>query len=118
MSDCEDCKRQYGSGGFPDLIIPFWAWREISTNKDDSGLLCPSCICQRLYEKGIKCQGSFMSGPIESVPSSVMYSIRAIENISLAIEEGRMNKTGTDLRNLIRIEMQKSFRDLKDGAAE
>lgn len=87
---CEDCKRPYVSGGFPDLIIPYAAWKQISTTGDDSGLLCPSCICQRLHDKGITCTGAFMSGPIESVTSPTMNALRRVENIELAIR-GRDN---------------------------
>jgi hypothetical protein len=88
---CEDCDREYGSGGFPDFVIPYWAWQRISTNGDDSGLLCPSCICQRLHNKGIRCEGAFMSGPIDSVSGVTMNNLRRVENIELAIE-GRNNK--------------------------
>jgi hypothetical protein len=105
-SGCEDCGRSYGDPGFPDLIIPFWAWREISTSKSDGGLLCPSCICARLEKAKIKCPGAFMSGPIESVTPSTMHNMRSIENIALAIEEGRLNMTGEALRKLIRTEME------------
>lgn len=88
---CEDCKRPYGSGGFPDLIIPYWAWKRISPTGDDGGLLCPSCICKRLHDKGLKCEGAFMSGPIISVSSPTMNVLRRVENIELAIE-GRENR--------------------------
>lgn len=89
---CQDCQRQYGDEyGFPDLIIPFSAWRQISPSKSDGGLLCPSCICKRLHDAGIKCTGAFMSGPIESVSSPVMNALRRIENIELAID-GRDNR--------------------------
>lgn len=90
MSKCEDCDRPYDSGGFPDLIIPYWAWKLISPTGDDGGLLCPSCICARLEKKGIKCEGAFMSGPIISVSQPVMNTMRRVENIELAIE-GRGN---------------------------
>lgn len=91
-SACQDCKRPYGSeNGFPDLIIPFWAWKEISPSGDDGGLLCPSCICKRLHDKAIRCEGAFMSGPITSVSSPTMYALRRVENIELAIE-GRDNR--------------------------
>lgn len=91
MASCHDCGRPYGNEhGFPDLIIPYWAWIEISPTGDDSGLLCPSCICKRLDSKGITCDGAFMSGPIESVPRSVMDALRRVENIELAIK-GRDN---------------------------
>jgi hypothetical protein len=91
MSTCEDCKRPYASGGFPDLIIPFDAWKRISPTGDDGGLLCPSCICQRLHDAGIRCEGAFMSGPIESVSRATMNVLRRVENIELAID-GRENR--------------------------
>lgn len=92
MAECYDCKRPYGSeNGFPDLIIPFWAWKEISPTKDDGGFLCPSCICKRLYDANIRCEGAFTSGPIISVSEPVMNTLRRVENIELAIE-GRNNR--------------------------
>ncbi len=91
MNGCEDCNRPYGDGGFQDLIIPYSAWKQISTNGDDSGLLCPSCICKRLHDKGITCEGAFMSGPIESVSRPTMNALRRVENIELAID-GRDNR--------------------------
>lgn len=98
MSSCEDCDRPYGEEhGFPDLIIPFDAWKRISPSGDEAGLLCPSCICQRLYKAGIKCSGAFVPGPIQSVDYYTMQILRRIENIELAIE-GRNNKWGLLLR--------------------
>ena len=97
---CHDCNRPYGDKhGFPDLIIPYWAWKRISPSKDDGGLLCPSCICKRLNEAGIRCEGSFMSGPIECVPQSTMNALRRVENIELAIE-GR-NNSWAAVRSLV-----------------
>lgn len=88
---CQDCQRQYGDEhGFPDLIIPFWAWKRITPTEDDGGLLCPSCICKRLHHAGIKCEAAFMSGPV-SISSIDMNLLRRIENIELAIE-GRDNR--------------------------
>lgn len=92
MAECYDCHRPYGHEyGFPDLIIPFWAWRRITPTEDDGGLLCPSCICKRLYDASIRCEGSFMSGPIKSVDETTMDNLRGLENIQLAIE-GRNNR--------------------------
>lgn len=92
MATCEDCDRPYGDeSGFPDFIIPFEAWRQISTRGDDSGLLCPSCIIKRLMDKGIRCEGAFMSGPVRSVSRETMQLMRQVENIELAIE-GRDNR--------------------------
>lgn len=99
MASCHDCDRTYSSGGFPDLIIPFWAWKQISPSGDDGGLLCPSCICQRLHDAGISCEGAFMSGPIISVTNPTMNALRRIENIELAIE-GRDNAAAS-IRDLI-----------------
>lgn len=90
-SACCDCERPYEDGGFPDLIIPYWAWKRISPMGNDSGLLCPSCICKRLEDAGIRCEGAFMSGPIISVSQPTMSALRKIENIELAIE-GRNNR--------------------------
>jgi hypothetical protein len=79
---CEDCGRVYGEEhGFPDLVIPNWAWRKISTHGDDGGLLCPSCMCKRLSDRKIRCEGSFMSGPIDSLSQPLMWGLRMIENM-------------------------------------
>lgn len=90
---CQDCNRQYGDEhGFPDLIIPFHVWKRISPTGDDGGLLCPSCICKRLHDAGIRgVPGAFMSGPIRSVDSVLMDALRGVENIELAID-GRDNR--------------------------
>jgi hypothetical protein len=98
MSKCYDCERPYGhEHGFPDLIIPYWAWVKISPTGGEGGLLCPSCICARLSDQGITCEGAFMSGPINSVSRPLMQIIRQVENIELGIE-GRDNKWGALLR--------------------
>jgi len=80
---CYDCGREYGDEyGFPDLIIPDHAWKSISPTKDEGGLLCPSCICKRLFDAGINnIEGSFMSGPIKSIDSSLMSVMQKIQNI-------------------------------------
>lgn len=84
---CEDCSRPYGhQHGFPDLIIPLWAWEQISTTKDEGGLLCPSCICKRLHDAGVSCEGAFMSGPIETTSRPTMYALRRVENLERQLE--------------------------------
>jgi hypothetical protein len=62
---CYDCGRLYGEEhGFPDFIVPNSVWRKISPTGTDAGLLCPSCICKRVYDAGISsCPGEFKSGP-------------------------------------------------------
>lgn len=91
MAGCFDCQRPYGhEHGFPDLVIPHWAWVRISPSGDDGSLLCPSCICKRLHDAKISCEGAFLSGPIKSVSEHAMELHRRIENIELAIE-GRNN---------------------------
>jgi hypothetical protein len=98
---CEDCRRLYGDEyGFPDLIIPYDAWEQITSSGDEGGLLCPSCICKRLHDKGIRCEGAFMSGPVISVSYSEMNLYRRIENIELAIN-GRKNRWG-GIQSLLR----------------
>ena len=66
MSACCDCGRKYGDEfGFPDLVIPHDVWAKISPNGDSSGLLCPSCICQRLHAAGLtNVTSKFTSGPL------------------------------------------------------
>jgi hypothetical protein len=82
MASCYDCKRPYGDKhGFPDLLIAHWAWERISPKGDESGLLCPSCICKRLYDAGIKCEGAFMSGPVISVSPELMTALSGVESI-------------------------------------
>lgn len=89
---CHDCKRPYGDEhGFPDLVIPYDVWKQITPTEDDGGLLCPSCICKRLHDAGIECEGAFMSGPIRSVSYTEMGLLRRIENIELALD-GRDNR--------------------------
>ena len=62
---CFDCGRAYGCEyGFPDLVIPDDDWRAISPTKDFGGLLCPSCICRRLYDAGVSTAGIFVSGAL------------------------------------------------------
>jgi hypothetical protein len=79
---CYDCGRPYGDEhGFPDLIIPNDAWEKISPTGDESGLLCPSCICARLHHVEIRCIGAFMSGPIETVSEPLMHTFRWMENL-------------------------------------
>ncbi|MEN0652434.1 MULTISPECIES: hypothetical protein [Hyphobacterium] len=82
MTQCYDCQRPYGTEhGFPDLVIESWAWRSISPTGDDGGLLCPSCICQRLAAQGITAIGAFTSGPIRSVDEATMWNRRVIEEL-------------------------------------
>lgn len=91
---CYDCKRPYGNeNGFPDLIIPNDAWERISPSGNLGGLLCPSCICKRLHDAKITCEGAFMSGPIESVSRPTMYALRRVENA-----EQRLNELESALR--------------------
>ncbi len=89
---CYDCGRPYGDKhGFPDLIIPNYIWRRISPTGDDGGLLCPSCICARLYKAEIKrVEAAFMSGPIESVSRATMYALCRLENLEEKIS-GELN---------------------------
>jgi hypothetical protein len=66
---CFDCGRRYGDEyGFPDLTLPNEVWKHIAPlDNDEGGLLCPSCICRRVYLAGIETKAVFTSGPITSV---------------------------------------------------
>lgn len=87
---CEDCDRPYGEDhGFPDFIIPLDMWQRISSAGDETGLLCPSCICGRLHRADIReVEGAFMSGPIHSVSRATMYALRRVENVELRLWGG------------------------------
>ncbi len=62
---CYDCGRAYGDEfGFPDLVMPYEVWKQISPTGDEGGLLCPSCICRRLHAANIRTVGRFRSGPL------------------------------------------------------
>ena len=62
---CYDCGRRYGNEfGFPDLVVPNDVWQKIAPLNDEGGLLCPSCMCRRLWLAGIKTKGVFTSGPL------------------------------------------------------
>lgn len=93
---CDGC----GISGFPDFIIPFEHWKQISPNGDDSGMLCPSCICRRLAAKNLECIGAFVSGPIKSVTDDTIRLARDLENLTLAIN-GRKNAYGVRLDDRI-----------------
>lgn len=70
---CLDCRRAYGDEyGFPDLLVPDDVWAKISPTGNEGGLLCPSCMCRRAYEAGVKnIAACFVSGPFaSSIPSA------------------------------------------------
>lgn len=78
---CADCGRRYGDEyGFPDLIIPDDVWVLISPRSGHGGLLCPSCICRRLAERGIKCYGYFGSGPLASEEAITVYRVLTLDD--------------------------------------
>jgi len=64
-TDCVDCGRHYGNEyGFPDLVLPNEVWAAISPRGDGGGMLCPSCICKRLADRGFEdVPAVFRSGP-------------------------------------------------------
>lgn len=97
LCTCDECERPYGDEhGFPDLILPQWAWNEISPTGNESGLLCPCCIIKRLVAKGIRCEASIASTAIDCVPLTVMQTIRRLDNLEAAVE-GRKNRWGAAL---------------------
>ena len=85
--------------GFPDLLIPYEDWVQISPSGDESGLLCPCCMIIRLHTKGLYPRAAFAGG-VESVTFDTMSLMRRVENIELALA-GRQNKVGVALTNRI-----------------
>jgi hypothetical protein len=61
---CADCGRPYGDEyGFPDLVVSDDVWAKIS-GPTGNGLLCPSCLCHRSHNAGVKnAVAVFRSGP-------------------------------------------------------
>ena len=50
---CYDCRRPYGDKHWVDLSISNELWEKINpTYHEDAGLLCPSCIMDRLSVVG------------------------------------------------------------------
>lgn len=66
---CHDCGRPYGDEhGFPDLLVPDDVWLRISPHGGIGGLLCPSCICKRVYDAGLdRVEARFTSGPLAEI---------------------------------------------------
>lgn len=48
MAVCQNCGSAYDF----DVIVPNKIWTEISPRKSEGGLLCPSCICEKLKNIG------------------------------------------------------------------
>ena len=65
---CLDCGRRYGDEyGFPDLLIPNWAWNVILPGSEGGGLLCPCCIIRRLCDVDLSdVPFAFTSGPLRT----------------------------------------------------
>ena len=51
---CSDCGRPYGKKGWIEAIIPDKIWIKISPTGDIDGILCISCISDRLEALGYK----------------------------------------------------------------
>ena len=51
---CYDCGKEYGGDDWIEAIIPDLIWNNISPTKNQSGILCISCMARRLSEAGYK----------------------------------------------------------------
>lgn len=82
-TQCFDCDRPYGDQhGFPDLLLSDSVWKRISPTGGGGGLLCPSCICKRLYDAGMSdVEAAFMSGPIRAVDPLLLSVYVQIERL-------------------------------------
>ena len=62
---CFDCKVEYGSTRFPDMIVPSYIWIQISPTGNRGGLLCPNCIVARCAAHDLtNVPHFFASGPL------------------------------------------------------
>lgn len=77
---CIDCGRKYGDEhGFPDLVVPNDAWKALSPTGHEGGLLCPSCMCRRAHDAGVRCLARFTSGPFVHASESAPPTDLALE---------------------------------------
>jgi len=84
-TDCVDCGRHYGNEyGFPDLDLPNDVWAAISPTGNGGGLLCPSCICKRLADRGFEdVPAVFRSGPfcvLDAAPVAWRYKPKRMKH--------------------------------------
>lgn len=64
---CFDCGFGYGGPGWCDVLVPDWAWFQISPARDSGGILCFNCIGRRLDRLGLrKVPVWIVSGPFET----------------------------------------------------
>lgn len=54
MAECYDCKLDYTSAAWVDVVVPDAYWRLISPTRDENGLLCFSCMNARLLRLGLR----------------------------------------------------------------
>jgi len=51
---CFDCGAEYGSTNYIELVLPHDLWEKINPTKEKGcGLLCHTCILQRLSSLGV-----------------------------------------------------------------
>jgi hypothetical protein len=60
---CYDCGLLYGGPSWADFVVPDDVWKRISPFRDESGILCVSCMFRRMTLLKIECEGRFTSGP-------------------------------------------------------
>ena len=53
MAECYDCKLDYTSPAWVDVVVPDGYWRLISPTRDEGGLLCFSCMNARFLRLGL-----------------------------------------------------------------
>lgn len=83
VAACYDCGRPYEDSGFPDLVIPNDTWAAISPTGDGGGLLCPSCICERLVKHGFKeIHVLYTEQPKEVMPDAEEHELRISPDVA------------------------------------
>ena len=78
MARCYDCKLEYGGDEWIEAVIPDKVWNDISPTKNLSGILCITCICRRLAEKGYKDIPVWLCGtePISVIPNEIPLPVK------------------------------------------
>ena len=54
MAECYDCKLEYGSSAWCDVVVRDEIWQQISPTGDEGGLLCFNCMVRRLAALGLE----------------------------------------------------------------
>lgn len=84
---CYDCGMPYGE--FPDMVLPDDLWELINPSQHKgSGLLCPTCIANRLDYIGKWYELRFFCSPFGANPDHIKLALVASETVLKTMKEG------------------------------